>query len=33
LAENKENSVMDNPESKQTIQDFMSLFKNEALGS
>jgi hypothetical protein len=31
LAENKENSVMDNPESKQTIQDFMSLFKTESL--
>jgi len=31
LAENKENSVMDNPESKQTIQDFMSLFKAESL--
>lgn len=33
LAENKENSVLDNPESKQTIQDFMSLFKTEALGN
>lgn len=31
LAENKENSVMDNPDSKQVIQDFMSLFKTESL--
>ena len=31
LAENKENSVMDNPDSKQAIQDFMSLFKKESL--
>lgn len=31
LSENKENSVMDNPDSKQVIQDFMSLFKNESL--
>jgi hypothetical protein len=31
LAESKENSVMDNPDSKQAIQDFMSLFKKESL--
>jgi hypothetical protein len=31
LAEEKDNSVMDNPESKQAIQDFMSLFKKESL--
>jgi len=31
LAESKENSVIDNPDSKQAIQDFMSLFKKESL--